>query len=277
MPGRHVEGQLVLRALQPIGGCDLRKYCVGTGDGAVHGSVSGMVGELQVHGGGRALGVDVQLQRVQCALVRFPCQPRGEAAAEGGYGRLVGSDEALGDCQIGCQRIGREVRRRWDGGYVCLQRGHGGRVGPNGGGVGGRVREGRIGRQDSGQLPCRDALHLDGGDGGLAIVEDVPGDGRLEKTHVLLYQSRLDTPAELKVQSWNDNMCTKHWSARSASMLLKLKRHRSPERVEMPESGCFGTLSTGKAATNCVFPNRLSRMRMLRSFESYVPARISKK
>ena len=187
LPGRHVEGQLVLRALQPIGGCDLRKYCVvGTGDGAVHGSVSGMVGELQVHEGGRALGVDVQLQRVQCALVRFPREPRGEAAAEGGYGRLVGSDEALGGCQIGCQRIGREVRRRWGGGHLCLQRGHGGRVGPNGGGVGGRVREGRIGRQDRGQLPCRDALHLDGGDGGLAIVEDVPGDGRLEKTHALL-------------------------------------------------------------------------------------------
>ena len=45
------------------------------------------------------------------------------------------------------------------------------------------VREGRVGREDRGQLPGGHALHLDGGDGSLAIVEDVARDGGLEKAH----------------------------------------------------------------------------------------------
>ena len=59
-----------------------------------------------------ALGVHVQLQRVECALVRLPHQPRSEAGAQAGDAGSVGSDEALGGCQIGGQRIGCEVRRR---------------------------------------------------------------------------------------------------------------------------------------------------------------------
>ena len=50
----------------------------------------------------------------------------------------------------------------------------------NRGGVGCGVGQGGVGREDRGQLACRDPLPLDGGDGGLAIVQDVPGDGRLK-------------------------------------------------------------------------------------------------
>ena len=106
---------------------------------------------------------------------------------------MEGSDEALGGCQIGSQRIGCEVRRRWDGGHLGLQCRDGGRVGSDGGGVGCGVGQGGVGRQNRGQLPCGDALHLDGGAWGLAIVEDVPGDGGLKKTHVLLTINRGST------------------------------------------------------------------------------------
>ena len=58
---------------------------------------------------------------------------------------------------------------------------------------------------------------------------------------------------------------------------LNVNLARSPERVEMPLRGCFGTRSTGKAAMNCVLFQRLSAMRMFLIEESYVPARISRK
>ena len=38
----------------------------------------------------------------------------------------------------------------------------------------------------------------------------------------------------------------------SASMFLKVKRARSPDRVLIPLRGCFGTRSVGKAAMNSV-------------------------
>ena len=76
----------------------------------------------------------------------------------------------------------------------------------------------------------------------------------VDSKRLMFYQSRELTPAPESVTSWHEIMRTKHWSTRSASMLLKLKRQRSPERVDMPESGCFGMRSTGKAAMNCVFP-----------------------
>ena len=49
-------------------------------------------------------------------------------------------------------------------------------VGSDSRGVGRRAHEGRVGRQDRGQLAGRDA----GDFGGPPIVQDVPGDGRLE-------------------------------------------------------------------------------------------------
>ena len=44
----------------------------------------------------------------------------------------------------------------------------------------------------------------------------------------------------------------KHWSTRSASIDLNVKRHKSPERVDKPDVGCLGTRSVGKAATKVV-------------------------
>ena len=66
-------------------------------------------------------------------------------------------------------------------------------------------------------------------------------------------------------------------TTRSASMFLKEKRARSPDLVEMPESGCLGTRSVGKAAMNSLLGYKGAVMRMFLMLESYVPAMISKK
>ena len=62
----------------------------------------------------------------------------------------------------------------------------------------------------------------------------------------------------------------KHWSTRSASIDLNVKRHRSPLLVEIPLVGCLGTRSVGNTAMKSVLSKFGSRV--LRIFKSYVPA-----
>ena len=92
---------------------------------------------------------------------------------------LVRRDAALRGGEIGGQGVGGQIRGAGQPRHLGLQRGDPRQIvgsDNRGRGVGRRVREGRVGRQDRGQLAGRDA----GDFGGPPIVQDVPGDGRLE-------------------------------------------------------------------------------------------------
>ena len=63
LAGRHVQGQLVHDALERVRGCDAgQRRVVGRGDATVHRRGGRVVGQLEVHGGRRALAVDVDLE-----------------------------------------------------------------------------------------------------------------------------------------------------------------------------------------------------------------------
>ena len=65
LPGGHVDGQLVHHALQRIGRRDRRQGgVVGGSDATVHRCSGRVIGQLQVHGGRRALSVDFDLEGV---------------------------------------------------------------------------------------------------------------------------------------------------------------------------------------------------------------------
>ena len=63
LAGRHVQGHH--DALERVRGCDAsQRRVVGRGDATVHCCRGGMVGQLKVHGGRRALAVDLDLEGV---------------------------------------------------------------------------------------------------------------------------------------------------------------------------------------------------------------------
>ena len=68
---------------------------------------------------------------------------------------------------------------------MALQGRDGGGVGADVRGVLGGFREGRVGRQDGGELPGGDALQLDDRWLCHAVVEDPAGEGGWEKAHLL--------------------------------------------------------------------------------------------
>ena len=96
-----------------------------------------MVRELEVHRGGRALAIDLDLEGVQGRLVGLGGEAHGQA-------RVHGREGALGCGEVRGQGVGGEVGRGREGGHLALQRRDGGGVGADVGGVGGVFRLGRI-------------------------------------------------------------------------------------------------------------------------------------
>ena len=161
LPGGDVEGQLVHDRLQRIGRRHLGERCiVGAGDAAVHGCRGGVVGQLEVHGGRRALAVDLHLQGVQGGLVGFGGQALGQAGVDGHEAGSVGQDGALDGCEVAGQSVRGQVRSCGQGGHLALQRGDGGGVDSDGGGVCRVLCLRGVGREDRGQLSCGNTLEL---------------------------------------------------------------------------------------------------------------------
>ena len=120
MPGRHVEGQLVHDRLECIG---RRHRCeggvVGGSDAAVHSSCGGMVGQLKVHGGRRALAVDFDLEGVQGRLAGLGGEAHGRARVDGRQAGSVGGDGALCCGEIRGQGVGGEIGRGGAATWPC--------------------------------------------------------------------------------------------------------------------------------------------------------------
>ena len=68
---------------------------------------------------------------------------------------------------------------------MALQRSDGGGICPDVRGVLGAGFQGRVLSEDEAELPCGDALQLDHRRLRDAVVEDPPGEGGWEKTHLL--------------------------------------------------------------------------------------------
>ena len=181
LAGRHVQGQLVHDALERVRGCDAGQRCVvGRGDATVHCCRGRMIGELEVHGGRRALAVDLDLEGVQGGLVGLGGQAQGQAGVDGREARSVGGDEALRRGEVAGQSVGGEVRGCGQGGHLALQGRDGCRVRADVGGVLGGGFQGRVCGEDRGQLPGGDALELDDRRLRDAVVQDPPREGGRE-------------------------------------------------------------------------------------------------
>ena len=149
LPGGHIQGQLVHDAFERIGCRHSGERCVvGRGDAAVHGRRGRMVGELEVHRGGRALAVDFDLESVQGRLAGLGAEAHGQARVHGRQAGSVGRDGALGCGEVRRQGIGGEIGRGRDCGHLALQRRDGGGVGADVGGVLGCGFQGRVLGQD---------------------------------------------------------------------------------------------------------------------------------
>ena len=94
-----------------------------------------MVAELQVHGGRRALAVDLDLEGVQGGLAGLGGEAQGQAGVDGREAGSVGRDEALRRGEVAGQGVGGEVRRCGQGGHLALQGRDGCGVGADVGGV----------------------------------------------------------------------------------------------------------------------------------------------
>ena len=143
-----------------------------------------MVRQLEVHRGRRGLAVDLDLQGVQGALVGLGGQAQGQTGVDSSEAGSVGRDEALRCGQVRGQSIGGEVRGCGQGADLALQRCDGGGIGADVRGVLRGGFQGRVGRQDGGQLPGGDALQLDDRWLRHAVVEDPAGEGGWEKAHL---------------------------------------------------------------------------------------------
>ena len=182
LAGRHVQGQLVHDALERVRGCDASQRCVvGRGDATVHCCRGGMVAELQVHGGRRALAVDLDLEGVQGGLVGLGGEAQGQAGVDGREAGSVGRDEALRRGEVAGQSVGGEVRGCGQCGHLALQGRDGCGVGADVGGVLGACLQGRVRREDRGQLPGGDALELYDRRLRDAVVQDPPREGGWEE------------------------------------------------------------------------------------------------
>ena len=94
------------------------------------------------------------------------------------------------------------------------------------------------------------------GGGVLAIIEDSAREWWKGTMTFLLVQNTV-TPLPDTVTIWYESRVDVHaLHPGRLAMFLKLNLARSPERVEMPLKGCFGTRSTGKAAMNWVLFHR---------------------
>ena len=161
LAGRHVQGQLVHDALERVRGCDASQRCVvGRSDATVHCCRGGMVAELQIHRGRRALAVDLDLEGVQGGLARLGGEAQGQARVDGREAGSVGGDEALRRGEVAGQSVGGEVRGCGQGGHLALQGRDGCGVGADIGGVLGACLQGRVLRQHGGELPGGDALQF---------------------------------------------------------------------------------------------------------------------
>ena len=69
-----------------------------------------MVGQLEVHGGRRALGADLHLEGVQGGLVGFGGQALGQARVDGHEAGSVGCDGTFRCGEVAGQGVGRQVR-----------------------------------------------------------------------------------------------------------------------------------------------------------------------
>ena len=161
LAGRHVQGQLVHDALERVRGCDAGQRCVvGAGHSAVHCCRGGMVAELQVHPSRGALAVDLDLEGVQGGLAGLGGEAQGQAGVDGREAGSVGRDEALRSGEVAGQGVGGEVRGCRQGGHLALQGRDGCGVRADVGGVLGACLQGRVGRENRGQLSRGDALQL---------------------------------------------------------------------------------------------------------------------
>ena len=79
-----------------------------------------MVGQLQVHAGRRALGVDLDLEGVQGRLVGLGGEAHGQTRVHGRQAGSVGRDGALGCCEVRRQGVGGEIGRGRDCGHLAL-------------------------------------------------------------------------------------------------------------------------------------------------------------
>ena len=136
-----------------------------------------MIGELQVHGGRRALAVDLDLEGVQGGLAGLGGEAQGQAGVDGREAGSVGRDEALRRGEVAGQGVGGEVRRCGQGGHLALQGRDGCGVGADVGGVLGACFQGRVCGEDRGELPGGDALELDDRRLRDAVVQDPPREG----------------------------------------------------------------------------------------------------
>ena len=182
LPGGHVDGQLVHHALQRVGRRDRRQGgVVGRGDAGVHRCCRRVVRQLEVHRGRRGLAVDLDLQGVQGGLVGLTGQAQSQTGVDRGEAGSVGRDEALCCGEVAGQSVGGEIRSCGQGADLALQRRNGCGICADVRGVLGGFREGRVGRQDGGELPGGDALQLDDRRRCHAVVEDPAGEGGREE------------------------------------------------------------------------------------------------
>ena len=145
-----------------------------------------MIAELQVHGGRRALAVDLDLEGVQGGLAGLGGEAQGQARVDGREAGSVGGDEALRRGEVAGQSVGGEVRGCGQCGHLALQGRDGCRVRADVGGVLGACLQGRVRREDRGQLPGGDALELYDRRLRDAVVQDPPREGGWKQGHIYI-------------------------------------------------------------------------------------------
>ena len=102
----------------------------------------------------------LDLEGVQGGLAGLGGEAQGQTRVDGREAGSVGGDEALRRGEVAGQSVRGEVRGCGQCGRLALQGRDGGRVGADVGGVLGACLQGRVRREDRGQLPCGDALEL---------------------------------------------------------------------------------------------------------------------
>ena len=96
LPGGQVDGQLVHHGLQRISCCYAgQSGVVGGSDATVHRCSGRVIGQLQVHGGRRALSVDFALEGVQGGLVGLGRQALSQAGVDSHEAGSIGQDGSL--------------------------------------------------------------------------------------------------------------------------------------------------------------------------------------
>ena len=100
--------------------------------------------------------------------------------------RPEGGDEALRRGEVAGQSVGGEVRGCGQCGHLALQGRDGCRVRADVGGVLGACLQGRVRREDCGQLPCGDALELYDRRLRDAVVQDPPREGGWKQGHIYI-------------------------------------------------------------------------------------------